>query len=71
MSGDIAAAGDFITGALAANNWNVGTVASSVVAYQYTDPAISNFKFLSDRTVSYSLELWEAVNGHYEKAKGY
>jgi ABC-type branched-subunit amino acid transport system substrate-binding protein len=60
-----------ITGALAKNLWNAGTVASSVVAYSYADPAISNFKFLPDRTVSYSLELWEAVNGHYEKAKGY
>ena len=60
-----------ITGALAANNWNVGTVASSAVAYQYADPAITNFKFLSDRTVSYDLELWEVVNGHYEKAPGF
>jgi ABC-type branched-subunit amino acid transport system substrate-binding protein len=65
---------DFIrslAGALAANNWNVGTIASSVVAYSYADPAITNFHFLPDRTVTYQLELWEAVNGHYEKAPGY
>jgi len=60
-----------ITGALAANNWNVGTIASSVVAYDYTDPAITGFKFLPDRTVSFQLELWEAQNGHYAKAPGY
>ena len=60
-----------ITGALAANNWDIGTVASSVVAYNYSDPAIGNFKFLPDRTVSYTMELWEAQNGHYAKAPGY
>jgi branched-chain amino acid transport system substrate-binding protein len=60
-----------ITGALAANNWNIGTIASSVVAYDYSDPAISNFKFLPDRTVSYTMELWEAQNGHYAKASEY
>jgi len=60
-----------ITGALAANNWDVGTIASSVVAYSYSDPAIKNFKFLPDRTVSYDLELWEAQNGNYAKAPGF
>lgn len=60
-----------ITGALAANNWDVGTIASSVVAYHYADPAITNFQFLPDRTVTYSLELWEAQNGHYALAPGY
>lgn len=60
-----------ITGALAANNWNIGTVASSVVAYHYADPAITGFQFLPDRTVTFQLELWEAVNGHYVKAPGY
>ena len=54
-----------ITGALAANNWDIGTVASSVVAYHYADPAITGFQFLPDRTVSFQLELWEAQNGHY------
>ena len=60
-----------ITGALAANSWNIGSVASSVVAFHYTDPAITGFQFLTDRTVTYQLELWEAVKGHYEKAPGY
>ena len=60
-----------IDGALAANNWNVGTIASSVVSYQYADPALTGFQFLPDRTVSFNMELWEAVNGHYQRAKGY
>lgn len=60
-----------IAGALAVNDWNVGKVANSVIAYHYADPAITNFHFLSDRTVSYQLELWEAQNGHYAKAMNY
>ena len=60
-----------ITGALAANNWSVDAVASSVVSYKYSNPAISGFQFMPDRTVSYTMELWEAQNGHYAKAAGY
>jgi ABC-type branched-subunit amino acid transport system substrate-binding protein len=60
-----------IVGALQANDWSLTGVASSVIAYQYPNPAISGFQFLPDRTVNYTMELWEAQNGHYAKAVGY
>ena len=60
-----------IDGALAANSWSANNIAAAAIAYHYADPAISNFQFLSDRTVNYAMELWEAQSGHYAKALGY
>jgi ABC-type branched-subunit amino acid transport system substrate-binding protein len=60
-----------INGALVANNWSLTNIATSVIVYQYPDPAINSFQFLPDRTVNYAMELWEAQNGHYAKAPGY
>ncbi len=60
-----------ITAALEANHWSADGIAGAVVSTSYADPAITGFHFLSDRTVDYQLELWQAQNGHYAKATGY
>lgn len=44
-------------------------VTESVMKYAYKNPAIGNFKFLPDRTVTYQLELQVAKNQQYVKAQ--
>ncbi|MEI6843093.1 MAG: ABC transporter substrate-binding protein [bacterium] len=44
-------------------------VTTATLDYAYPNPAITNFKFLSDRTVVYQLELQMAKNQQYVKAE--
>jgi branched-chain amino acid transport system substrate-binding protein len=42
---------------------------SEATKYKYSNPAISNFGYKTDRSINFGLELWTVVNGDYTKVK--
>jgi hypothetical protein len=41
---------------------------TSAITYNYKDSAMGNFRYLSDRTVSFDMQLWKALNKNYVPA---
>ena len=41
----------------------------TISSYSYKKPAIKDFKYLSNRTVEFAMELWTAKNMEYVRAE--
>lgn len=52
-----------------ANGWSADKLVSKVINKTIPNSAVPNTKFLSDRTVSFPLELWVSQDGQYVKAE--
>lgn len=42
---------------------------SQAISYKYSNPAIKNFGYKSDRSINFALELWTVKDGDYIKVK--
>jgi branched-chain amino acid transport system substrate-binding protein len=49
------------------NGFTKADFVSEAVRYKYTNPAIKNFGYKSDRSINFALELWTVKNGDYVK----
>ena len=66
MAWDVA---HYIAQTLKENGGNVSTIGTDIIKTKYMNPAISNFKYLPDRTIQYDLEVNIVKNGKYVPIK--